>query len=167
MTLQCSLVKTAISSYILISSLQDSMPMWHQEPLILWGLGEESRTEETPLNWWKGEGIKPSLSLCAKRVKRMSHQVCIMRSVWGLLLLCPMSWASEPIVMELEASMHSTLLSDIKASVSRVSTLSDSVAAVGQMFRMTIPLVSEDCRAVDIVSFNKLLEKFIMYFAVH
>ncbi|MCI4381027.1 hypothetical protein PGIGA_G00246860 [Pangasianodon gigas] len=82
----------------------------------------------------------------------MSHQVCIMQSVWGLLLLCPMSWASEPIVMELEASMHSTLLSDMQASVSRVSTVSDSVAVVGQMFRMRIPLVSEDCRAIDILS---------------
>ncbi|XP_027026804.1 dystroglycan 1-like [Tachysurus fulvidraco] len=82
----------------------------------------------------------------------MSHQVCIMRSVWGLLLLCPMSWTSEPIVMELEASMHSTMLSDMQASVSRVSTVSDSVAVVGQMFRMRIPLVSEDCRAIDILS---------------
>ncbi|XP_060738371.1 dystroglycan 1-like [Tachysurus vachellii] len=82
----------------------------------------------------------------------MSHQVCIMRSVWGLLLLCPMSWTSEPIVMELEASMHSTLLSDMQAPVSRVSTVSDSVAVVGQMFRMKIPLVSEDCRAIDILS---------------
>ncbi|TTC88575.1 Dystroglycan [Bagarius yarrelli] len=61
-----------------------------------------------------------------------------------------MSWAIEPIVMELEASMHSTLLSDIQASVSRVSTVPDSVAVVGQMFRMRIPLVSEDCRAIDL-----------------
>ncbi|KAF4070710.1 hypothetical protein AMELA_G00288730 [Ameiurus melas] len=82
----------------------------------------------------------------------MSHQVCIMQSVWGILLLCPLSWASESIVMDLEASMHSTLLSDMQASVSRVSTVSDSVAVVGQMFRMEIPLVSEDCRAIDILS---------------
>lgn len=64
-----------------------------------------------------------------------------------------MSWASEPIVMQLEASMHSTLLSDMQASASRVSTVSDSVAVLGQMFRMEIPLVSEDCHAIDIVSF--------------
>ncbi|XP_053360364.1 dystroglycan 1-like [Clarias gariepinus] len=82
----------------------------------------------------------------------MSHQVCIMRSVWGLLLLCPMSWASEPVVIELEASMHSTLLSDMQASVSSISTVSDSVAVVGRMFRMGIPLVSEDCSAIDILS---------------
>ncbi|KAI5628964.1 dystroglycan precursor, partial [Silurus asotus] len=82
----------------------------------------------------------------------MSHQICIMQSVWGLLLLCPMSWTSEPIVMELEASMHSTLLSEVQASISKVSTVSDSVAVVGQMFRMRIPLVSEDCSAIDILS---------------
>lgn len=132
---------------------QDSMLMWYQEPLILWGLDEESRTEERQLSWWKGEGAKSSFSLGAKRIKRMSHQVCIMQSVWGLLLLCPLSWASESIVMELEASMHSALLSDMQASVSTVSTVSDSFAVVGQMFRMSIPLVSEDCRAIDIVSF--------------
>ncbi|KAF5907216.1 dystroglycan-like, partial [Clarias magur] len=61
-----------------------------------------------------------------------------------------MSWASEPVVIELEASMHSTLLSDMQASVSSLSTVSDSVAVVGRMFGMGIPLVSEDCSAIDI-----------------
>lgn len=144
------------------------MLMQHQDPFILWGLDEESRTEVKQLSWWKGEGTKPSFSLSAKRVRRMSHQVCIMQRVWGLLLLCPMSWASEPVVLELEASMHSTLLSDMQASISRVSTVSDSVAVVGQMFKMRISLVSEDCHAIDIVSFwrqngrMQLLENFVM-----
>lgn len=74
--------------------------------------------------------------------------------MWGLLLLCAAAaWASEPIIVELEASMHSTFLSDIQSSVSRVATappseLLDSVAVVGQMFCMSIPLVSADCRGI-------------------
>ncbi|XP_049342060.1 dystroglycan 1-like [Astyanax mexicanus] len=91
----------------------------------------------------------------------MSHRVFIIRSVgvsmWGLLLLCAVTWASEPIIVELEASMHSTLLLDIQSSVSRVATaqssgVSDTVAVVGQMFWMRIPLPSADCHSTDIFS---------------
>ncbi|XP_062854624.1 dystroglycan 1-like [Trichomycterus rosablanca] len=81
----------------------------------------------------------------------MSHQLSIMQSVWELLLVCAITCASEPIIVELEASMHSTLLTDLQESVSRVTTFSDSVAVVGQMFRMRIPLVSENCHVTNIL----------------
>ncbi|XP_076859122.1 dystroglycan 1-like [Brachyhypopomus gauderio] len=88
----------------------------------------------------------------------MSHQGCIMQnlhsSMWGLLLLCAMTLASEPIILELEASMHSALLTDVqmshRARVATSSGSSDSVAVVGQMFRMRVPMVSSDCH--DLIS---------------
>ncbi|XP_030640962.1 dystroglycan-like [Chanos chanos] len=75
----------------------------------------------------------------------MSHKVC---SVWGLLvLLFAAIWESETLNVELEASMHSGMLSDLHsiAAAAPPTGIPDSSAVVGQLFQMKIPVVSTDC----------------------